>query len=74
MLPIKKNISQIILVLITCITIVLVFMCIKNGHNWGDDFSLYIAQAKSIVKSSINNLYVANKFTVQNSSKDFGPN
>ena len=35
------------------ISAVLVFFSIENGHSWGDDFALYIRQAKSLVEGNI---------------------
>ena len=34
---------------------------IDNYHQWGDDFSLYLNQAKSLVNGSYNDLYNTNK-------------
>lgn len=73
----KRNREKLILILTIIMTIstVLVIFCIKDGHNWGDDFSLYIAQAKSIINFSISDLYKLNKYAVQNSTCEiqFGP-
>jgi hypothetical protein len=52
---------------------VLVSLCINNGHNWGDDFALYIEQAKSILNSSEFSLYQLNKYAMQNSIYTLGP-
>lgn len=46
-------------------------LCILNsekGHNWGGDFALYIHQAKSITEGTSNQLSIANKYIVENSS------
>ena len=42
-----------LLTVIFLISAVLVFFSIENGHSWGDDFALYIRQAKSLVEGSI---------------------
>ena len=55
-----------IMILILCCTL-------TNGHNWGDDFSLYIMQAKSSIEVNPLSSIVANRFTVENSSYTFGP-
>jgi len=60
----------VILLVITTITL---FCTLTNGHNWGDDFSQYIMQAKSIVELNPLSSIVANRFTAENSSYIFGP-
>lgn len=51
----------------------LILICIDSGHNWGGDFSLYIAQAKALVTSSMYHLYELNKFSMDNSIDNIGP-
>lgn len=46
---------------------------LTNGHNWGDDFSAYIMQAKSIVEGKPLDFIEANRFTVEQSSHAVGP-
>lgn len=50
-------------------------MNIQSGHNWGDDFALYINQGKSIVDGTISEVVYNNTFTVKNSTikYDFSP-
>ena len=60
----------VILLVVTTITL---FCTLTNGHNWGDDFSQYIMQAKSIVELNPLSSIVANRFTADNSSYIFGP-
>ena len=50
--------------------LVLIF-CLKNhyqGQSWGDDFSLYINQARSIVDGTIEKTVEDNRFAVRNST------
>lgn len=53
-------------------------LCVVNqrsGHDWGDDFALYIRQGKSIVDGNVHQVLDDNKFTVANSSwHTFSPN
>lgn len=62
-----------ILIVIMLFTAVLMTFCIQDGHNWGDDFALYIEQAKALTNGSINHLYTDNKFAMQHSSELVGP-
>lgn len=46
----------------------IIFLCIignllllDNYHQWGDDFSLYLNQAKSLTNASYNDLFIRNK-------------
>jgi hypothetical protein len=52
---------------------ILVYSSIHDGHNWGDDFALYIEQSKSITDSSIKDLYQKNRFSIENSTAEIGP-
>ena len=40
----------------------------EEGHGWGDDFALYINQAKSMVKGDVGRVIADNRFAVENSS------
>jgi len=46
---------------------------IDNTHLWGDDFSAYIMQARSLVHGNISAYLVANRFTIEQSSDLIGP-
>ena len=56
---------------------VLVVFCLfllRPGHDWGDDFSLYINQARALVKGEVQEVYRQNQFTVDNSAwQSFSP-
>lgn len=57
----KKHIwlwSALLLVLIFCL------LSLNKGHVWGDDFALYISQAKAITDGSLYDLYETNKILV----------
>lgn len=53
---------------------VLGYLSILEGHFWGDDFALYIRQAKSIVEGATTDCFIKNSFIVANSSYPVGPN
>jgi hypothetical protein len=68
----KINPSTLFIILLG-ITILILFCTLTNGHNWGDDFSAYIMQAKSITELNPRSFIEANRFTVEYSSSTFGP-
>jgi len=47
---------------------------LEKGHYWGDDFALYIAQAKSLVEGNSEMLLRQNTFAMSHSSYPIGPN
>ncbi len=65
--------GKFILAIALTVTIFLISLCINNGHDWGDDFALYIEQAKSTTDFSMYDLYSLNKNTVQSSIAIMGP-
>lgn len=68
----KSNINT-LFVIILLITTVLNLISFKAGHTWGDDFSMYIAQAKSIVEGSIRDLNEKQTILERYSSELHGP-
>jgi len=47
---------------------------LANGHDWGDDFALYISQAKGIVEVDTGAVVEANRYALEHSSmKGFSP-
>lgn len=68
-----KNTRRIVVFLLFLLFIFQVILRVQEGHNWGGDFSLYIAQAQAYLNGTIEHLYQANKFTVDNSTKRMGP-
>ena len=65
--------EKIILSLIILLSLFLSLLCIHNGHEWGDDFALYIEQAKAINTHSLHTLYLHNKFLLDNSDTVISP-
>lgn len=56
---------------IWCVASGIVIICIVNqraGHDWGDDFALYLRQAAAIVDGNVDHVLDANRFTVDHSS------
>lgn len=39
-----------------------------GGHDWGDDFSLYLRQTKALVSGGARDVLADNRFTIENSS------
>lgn len=68
-----KNARRIFLLLLFALFVLQLVLRIQDGHNWGGDFSLYIAQGQAYLYGTIEDLYIANKFTVDNSTKKMGP-
>jgi hypothetical protein len=68
----KKINPTALFVILLVITTLTLFCTLTNGHNWGDDFSSYIMQAKSIAELNPHGFIEANSFTVENSSDNFG--
>ena len=58
---------------IVCVSFILCLINIQSGHSWGGDFSLYLAQAKSILTGSTHELYLMNKFSMDHSELPLGP-
>ncbi len=72
-IPRPLQLDRIILTLIMILAAVLAISCVKEGHDWGGDFSLYIAQAQAILNGTVEVLYEENKFMVLHSSRFAGP-
>ena len=68
----KKINHSTLFVILWGITALILYCTFTNGHNWGDDFSAYIMQAKSITELNPRGFIEANRFTVENSSYTFG--
>jgi hypothetical protein len=52
---------------------VLAMMLHRHGHNQGDDFALYLRQARSIFDGDISQVVADNRFAVLNSGGAFSP-
>ena len=46
----------------------------RNGHTQGDDFALYLRQARSLFDGDIDQVVADNRFAVLNSNNGFSPN
>ena len=46
---------------------------INDGHEWGDDFALYISQAQALIKGNTEKLAAYNTWSMQNSDGVMGP-
>jgi hypothetical protein len=47
---------------------------LETGHDWGDDFSLYINQARSLVRGDVPQVIADTRYALQNSGTDsFSP-
>ena len=64
---------HIVLATILITSSILNLCIITEGHNWGDDFAVYLMQAESLVNGKINDVIANNKFTIENSSFPIGP-
>jgi hypothetical protein len=69
----NKFLKTYVLAAIMIIAAILTYVCIKDGHDWGDDFALYILQAKAIVNCSMYTIYALNKYSMQHSSFQISP-
>lgn len=59
-----------VLAFIAC---VLSMLMLYNGHNWGGDFSQYIAQSIALIDNSIDSQIANNTWIIQNSFDGLGP-
>ncbi len=58
---------------VVAMSFVLSLVNIQSGHAWGGDFSLYLAQAKSILLGNTHELFLMNKFSMDHSQIPLGP-
>ncbi len=66
--------SHIILLLIFLSVFLINTSTIRRDHNWGGDFSQYIAQAKSLIDGTVDQLIEVSLFRYENSdAKTLGP-
>jgi hypothetical protein len=54
--------------ILVVLSIVMCTLFQKKGHFWGDDFALYIHQAKALTDNQIDKLVQINSFAIDNSS------
>lgn len=48
-------------------------LIMSNGHEWGDDFALYLSQAFALIKGNTQELAQYNTWSMQNSDGTLGP-
>src|SRR5688500_17253948 len=59
---------------VTCALILVLNICaFVNGHSWGDDFIIYLAQAKALLYGGINDIIQKQELIVQLSGVRHGP-
>lgn len=61
------------LFIIIAITAIIYFISFRNGHNWGGDFSQYIAQAKGIAEGTIDKVVYYSNYRYNLSPSHVGP-
>lgn len=61
------------LFIIIAITAIIYCISFRNGHNWGGDFSQYIAQAKSIAEGTIDEVVYQSNYRYDMSTHCVGP-
>ncbi len=66
--------SSVVLVISICVfNFVFLVSGLTFGHNWEDDFALYLMQTIGLATNNLPKYLVGNAFTVLNSSFPFGP-
>ena len=73
MKALKELNEYLLLFIIVAIIAIIYFISFRNGHNWGGDFSQYIAQAKSIAEGSIDELVHHSNYRYDMSTHCVGP-
>ena len=69
----KKLLQSIILaVMCAAVCMGIAVMMMYPGHNWGGDFSQYIAQTRALVNGDIESWYEKNLFIIEHSSDGLG--
>lgn len=58
----------------TCALILLLnIFSVVNGHSWGDDFIIYLTQAKALLNGGINEIIEKQQLIIQLSGVKHGP-
>ena len=55
------------------LVLILGLCCIDSGHNWSDDFALYISQTQALLEGNTKDLLKANYFAMEHSYAHVGP-
>jgi 4-amino-4-deoxy-L-arabinose transferase-like glycosyltransferase len=61
----RRHLAVVVLV---AAVVVLCFIDQRDGHNWGDDFALYINQARALVEGNVGSVISDTRFSLQGSS------
>jgi hypothetical protein len=69
-MQIKPNI---ILLCSSFLVFILGLCCIDSGHNWSDDFALYLSQTQALLEGNTTDLLRANYFAMEHSYAHVGP-
>jgi len=70
---VRRHASGIALGAVLAVSAIAAVLLHRNGHTQGDDFALYLRQARSIFDGDIGDVIADNRFTVTNSASGFSP-
>lgn len=70
----KRSISFVIACVLACVSGLLMLALIDGSHNWGGDFSQYIAQAKALIAGTIPTQIANNTLMMSYNDFPYGPN
>lgn len=70
----KRSISFIIACALACVSAALMLALLDGSHNWGGDFSQYIAQAKALIAGTIPTQIANNTLMMSLNDFPYGPN
>lgn len=62
-----------ILTFTTFLTFLLGLACIDTGHNWSDDFALYLSQCQALQQGNMQELLESNSYAMEHSYGHVGP-
>lgn len=68
----QKNSPKVFIISLVIISF-LGFLCMDNGHNWADDFAMYLSQCQALQNGSMKSLFEANRLSMDNSYGNVGP-
>ena len=69
----KERLQNALFAVLLAVAGLLAWGGLTNGHDWGDDFSAYIMQARSLTEGNPLDFIEKNRVTVQQSSYPMGP-
>jgi hypothetical protein len=69
----KHHLAFLLLVFAILLSGLAGFMHFRNGHDWGDDFALYIHQAKALTEGKVKEVKQLNSIAVEKSGVLLGP-